>query len=240
MTTGREIYLQTLDAVESKTARKAALQRAHDIREFEIELYWKRANYFWLLQAAVFAAVGLTWKAEGAALPEILPIGLASLGVITAWGGWLANQGSKFWQQNWEHHIDMLEAEFEGNIYKTVYVGPLGISWSLTRVSEALSLCFTVFWFFVLILATLTKNPDWTFKSSELAWPHTLIEWETIGSWLFTVAGVRFLFRQSSRISGKHIDYPDEMDRHGDPMGFPRLRRATNARAFLVRREPNI
>ena len=45
--------------VTSTLDQKAALNRAHEIRKFEIELYWKRATYFWLLQAAVFTALGL-------------------------------------------------------------------------------------------------------------------------------------------------------------------------------------
>jgi len=33
----------------------AALEKAHDIRKFEIELYWKRASYFWTIIAVAFA-----------------------------------------------------------------------------------------------------------------------------------------------------------------------------------------
>ncbi|PNK76643.1 hypothetical protein CEQ35_022730 [Yersinia enterocolitica] len=32
-----------------------ALEKAHEIRKFEIELYWKRTAYFWTLIAAMFA-----------------------------------------------------------------------------------------------------------------------------------------------------------------------------------------
>lgn len=32
-----------------------ALKYAHDIRKFEIELYWKRATYFWTFIGAAFA-----------------------------------------------------------------------------------------------------------------------------------------------------------------------------------------
>ncbi len=34
---------------DSKTL-EAAFKQASDIRKFEIELYWKRATYFWALQ----------------------------------------------------------------------------------------------------------------------------------------------------------------------------------------------
>lgn len=43
-----------LDSSDSDK-RKFALEHALDIRKFEIELYWKRATYFWTLIAATFA-----------------------------------------------------------------------------------------------------------------------------------------------------------------------------------------
>lgn len=91
MSEARNLYLRTigLNASNKKELRKAALARAHDVRQFEIELYWKRANYFWLLQAAVFAAVGLTWRSVPS-LPLYVPVALSSLGVLTAYAGWLA------------------------------------------------------------------------------------------------------------------------------------------------------
>ena len=38
----------------SAELRKKALQVAIENRRFEIELYWKRATYYWALIAAVF------------------------------------------------------------------------------------------------------------------------------------------------------------------------------------------
>ncbi|QNR65148.1 hypothetical protein IAQ67_14620 [Paenibacillus peoriae] len=35
--------------------QKKALEMALDIRKFEIDLYWKRATYFWAFIAATFA-----------------------------------------------------------------------------------------------------------------------------------------------------------------------------------------
>lgn len=39
-----------------------ALEQAHDIRKFEIDLYWKRAAYFWTFIAATFAGYFLLQK----------------------------------------------------------------------------------------------------------------------------------------------------------------------------------
>ena len=38
-----------------KEIRTKALERALDIRKFEIDLYWKRAAYFWTFIAATLA-----------------------------------------------------------------------------------------------------------------------------------------------------------------------------------------
>lgn len=40
--------------------RKSALNKAHDIRKFEIELYWNCTLYFWGFQIALITAFGLT------------------------------------------------------------------------------------------------------------------------------------------------------------------------------------
>jgi hypothetical protein len=44
--------------------QKEALAHALEIRRFEIELYWKRATYFWTFIAAAFAAYGIIQKAR--------------------------------------------------------------------------------------------------------------------------------------------------------------------------------
>jgi hypothetical protein len=48
----------------NKPLLEKALEHALDIRKFEIELYWKRASYFWTLIAAAFAAYFLILGAE--------------------------------------------------------------------------------------------------------------------------------------------------------------------------------
>lgn len=221
-------------------ARKAALARAHEIRQFEIELYWKRANYFWLLQASVFAAVGLTWKADAGSFPRIVPIGLASLGVLTACAGWLATYGSKFWQRNWEHHIDMLESEFEGDLYKTVFVSSSGIKWSLTGISEGLAACFFAFWIFVLLVVSMWANPDWTFKPHDFIWPPSQLEVFTLASWAITMVGILHLFKQGSGVKGAKVEYGSSLDFVAGATHKPRLTKDIAAKPFLVRREPKI
>jgi hypothetical protein len=240
MSSARLLYLKTvgLENDDKSGIRKAALDRAHEIREFEIELYWKRANYFWLLQAAVFAAVGLTWKAE-ASLSTLLPIGLAGLGVITSFAGWLAAKGSKFWQRNWEHQIDMLEGEFEGNLYKTIYVSPEGVGWSLTGVSERLSLCFVIFWILTLIGLSAHLN-HWTGNPSELSLAAlTTHDVLTFTCWALTAFGSNLLMRPSTGIEGRIFNYPDDRSSQKMNTVAPTLISRKGKRR-LIRREPNL
>lgn len=138
------------NAERQREARRAALDRAHDIRKFEIELYWKRATYFWLLQAAVFTAFGLILREENPETWGLVPVALSCLGLLTALSGWLSSLGSKFWQSNWEHHIDMLEDEFEGRLHKTAWVGSIGARWSVSGVNERLGFFFMFFWIFTI------------------------------------------------------------------------------------------
>jgi DUF2934 family protein len=120
----RTRYLGTLgfyDGSEATAKRlAAALKRAYRIRNFEIEHYWKRATYFWAFQVAIFAAFGLLWKQTAAWSP--VTVLLAGLGILTAVANSLSARGSRFWQENWESHIDMLEDEIEGRLYKTVWL----------------------------------------------------------------------------------------------------------------------
>lgn len=51
-----------------REVHKEALKQAYEIRKFEIELYWKRATYFWTFLGASFvgyAAHVLTPQIEG-------------------------------------------------------------------------------------------------------------------------------------------------------------------------------
>src|SRR5712675_537808 len=84
------------------------LPRSLGVRKFEIDLYWKRATYFWAFQAISFAALGLSIK-DGEPHIGIALLGAAALGALTGFTGWLTAKGSKFWQENWEAHVEMLE-----------------------------------------------------------------------------------------------------------------------------------
>jgi hypothetical protein len=131
-------YLSTLgldgSGATGKPRLEAALTRAYALRNFEIEHYWKRATYFWAFQVAIFAAFGLLWKATEITTSPIT-VALAGLGILTALANAFSARGSRVWQDNWENHIDMLEDEIEGRLYKTVWM-PEYRSYSVSRVNK--------------------------------------------------------------------------------------------------------
>lgn len=96
-----------------------------DVRKFEIEMYWKRATYFWAFIVIAFGAYGgvLTAKPESfiASIQNIALFTIACVGLVFSVAWYFVNRGSKFWQRNWEYHADLREDAVVGPIYKTVY-----------------------------------------------------------------------------------------------------------------------
>lgn len=105
-----------------------ALKNAIKSREFEIQMYWKRASYFWLFVSALWVAFGkllLDWgyldglnKDNLYQFSTLLVLSFTGLGLSVAW--YFVNKGSKFWQENWEYQINFLENEIIGKSYKTI------------------------------------------------------------------------------------------------------------------------
>jgi hypothetical protein len=104
----------------NKKQRRKALKHALDIRKFEIELYWKRTTYFWTLIAAIIAGFCLV-QVKADKFKQDLSVILSCLGIVFSFGWICVNKGSKHWQENWETHVDMLENEFTGPLYKIVF-----------------------------------------------------------------------------------------------------------------------
>ena len=152
MTDLRRRYFETLalpDYPPSKPPPPSlvdALDRAHELRKFEIEHYWKRAQYFWGFQVAIFAAFGLLWKESTASPWQPLAFALAALGLLTAIANTLSAAGSKFWQNNWEYHIDLLEDRVEGRLHKTVWMPKGRMGYLVSGVNQTLGWCFVAFW----------------------------------------------------------------------------------------------
>ena len=131
---------------KAKEIHKKAYEIANENRKFEIENYWKRANYYWLFQASVYAGYFYSVTAGNNEFlcknPEII-VGITCLGFLTALAWFLSNIGSKQWQSNWENHVDELEDGITGPLYKIV--GNDG-TWSVSRINEFVSLFSVLAW----------------------------------------------------------------------------------------------
>lgn len=152
---------QYLALFPTRGQREAALKHAQDVRKFEIDLYWKRATYFWTLIAALFAGY-FVLQGTGS-FPDSSHV-VACLGLILSVAWYLVGRGSKFWQQNWEFHLDCLEDDFTGPLHKTVFnqeelsflqlIGPY--PYSPSKINQTVGLSVIAIWF-VLIFSGSTK-----------------------------------------------------------------------------------
>ena len=149
------------DIKEADTRAGRALAYALDIRKFEIELYWKRATYFWAFIAAAFAGYALTYKTATDHEPW-LSILFSALGLVFSFAWYLVNRGSKFWQANWERHVDLLEDITLGPLYKVICVGGTEETFltspgqfSVTKLNQILSVFVTLVWVLLLVKSLL-------------------------------------------------------------------------------------
>lgn len=164
-------YQDKFGPKESKK-RKATLERALDSRKFEIEMYWKRATYFWAFIAAAFAGYGVIVSKPEIPEGQFLSFFLACLGLVVSFGWLLANRGSKQWHENWENHVDLLEDDEIGPLFKVtmrrrrpqsfrewadvVLVGPS--RYSVSKINQLISLYVTVIWFVLIYEAFPSAN----------------------------------------------------------------------------------
>jgi MFS family permease len=159
-----------------KEAIRYAYETAHRIREFEIDLYWRRTAYIWAMQAALIGIAVIsrsfgdttfeldTSAGWGSALltsrtsPSehglIATILVSMLAFIVA-SLWLTLiTGAKFWQDNWERHVDILGQELGQNLYQVypIILSPKGRRcdqippYSVTKINKYLVYSFIFFW----------------------------------------------------------------------------------------------
>jgi len=147
---------------DAETKKTEALKYALEIRSFEIELYWKRATYFWAFIGATLAGYGAV-QASSIPSKADLSVALSCLGLVFSFGWFLVNKGSKQWQENWENHVDLLEDDIIGPLYKIVLTRPepskkkwlkrfvVGPGpFSVSKINQIISLFVIVLWLFLL------------------------------------------------------------------------------------------
>lgn len=150
---------------------KFSYQQAWSAKNFEIELYWKRAQYFWAFQIAAFAGYfGVLssddYSSKTPKNPEILFF-VICIGFITALAWAFINQGSKTWQRHWEIHVDMLEKSITGPLYQIVTSQK---TFSVSKINDIVSRFFVFVWVLLSIKyfdTHLTLNP---LKSTDFNW----------------------------------------------------------------------
>jgi hypothetical protein len=103
------------DDESDKNLLSRALNQALEARKFEIEMYWKRATYFWAFIGVAFVGfVTLLKDSHG-----FSALVLAQIGFVFSLAWHLVNRASKAWQENWENHVELLEDKVIGPLYKT-------------------------------------------------------------------------------------------------------------------------
>lgn len=163
--------------------KEKAFEKAHDIRKFEIELYWKRTTYFWAFIAASFAGYFAILTSKSISFQEQYLFLIESIGFVFSLGWFFVNRASKHWQLNWEKVIDSLEDDITGPLMKN-HINNHNSFWSLTlsyrfsvsRINQIISCFITLIWFLLMILTSIDiiRNCQFSLKGSWL-YPLNLI-----------------------------------------------------------------
>lgn len=181
---------------------KESYDKAHDIRKFEIELYWKRTTYIWTLVAALITACAILAAAyyrvhdadplKDKALSETRNFLLASLAgvsffgvIITITASFILKSG-EYWQKNWEYHVSLLEPLFSGRLYSTL-LDKNKNRYSIAGLNNFLYIIFLFLWIAIFVIITLTLSQDfpaWYYFSPLIIFGATFVLTNMIISWI--------------------------------------------------------
>jgi len=136
-----------------KKKQLQALKTALDTRKFEIELYWKRATYFWAFIASSFTGYFALMASKNFHQYSLLTALIAVMGFCFSLGWYFVNRGSKYWQENWEAHVGKLEEIKHGPLFKILLI-PKHSKWqllksypfSVSRINNVLSIITIIIW----------------------------------------------------------------------------------------------
>jgi hypothetical protein len=151
---------QPVDSSQKPGKQEQALERAWITRNYEIDKFWQRSQFFWVFIAFVFGAYGAVKINKESPIYATIPyidLYLILLGGIVSVAWLLVIKGSKFWQENWEAHIDHLEDAITGPLHKTVYTKGKD-AFSVSRINGYLAIVVIVVW--VLLLCNFFVNCD--------------------------------------------------------------------------------
>lgn len=133
------------DSTESTDSRVAApsspisstdlYKTALNTRNFEINLFWQRCNYFLVLNSALAYGV-ISLKDDKYLLP------LSILGTLVCLLWYRVALGSKYWQERWEFCLNRLETDLKGRKHFPTEVTLFSGRWQdiQKEVEESLSM----------------------------------------------------------------------------------------------------
>lgn len=151
---------------------KRAFEKAWETRNFEIEMYWRRATYFWAFIASTFVGYLALVGSENYSKPDVNShvevYMLICIGFVLSCAWLLTNIGSKSWQRHWEVHVDLLENRFTGPLYKTVYPTE---TFSVSKINEIVSAVFAGVWLLLGIKYLVNQDLlNFNFIPSNMNW----------------------------------------------------------------------
>lgn len=163
---------------EASNPRERALMQSLDTRKLEIDLYWKRASYFWTLIAAAFAGYIVLVSSDSPM--EGMLVLVSCIGFTLSFAWYLVNRGSKYWQENWESHVDLLEDGIIGPLYRTTISQKeyrwfrlvSGYPYSVSKVNQIISIYITMVWMGLIVHSCW---PSVLNSSVELESKHVLV-----------------------------------------------------------------
>lgn len=159
---GNEVYKQSAPTEKQLSILNEAYKQTLDTRKFEIELYWKRATFMWPVNGALLVLLGVFAKLFYDASLDKRTEYLLATSVISLLGYLVSiissgmSQSGKYWQENWEYHLDMLEPFFCGHLFKT-HISRRPKPYSISRLQDTVNLILLLLWiviFFVSISHT--------------------------------------------------------------------------------------
>lgn len=158
------------------TVLREAYDKAHYIRNVELELFWKRATYCFTIIAALITLTGILFSAyfkDAASSRDnnilYLIAFVAFLGTIFTILSNLITKSGEYWKRNWEFHITFLEPLFSGRLYSTHLIN----SDYRTSIAKATSIFFFamyICWCVVIFIIALILFKDEPVKYSRFTW----------------------------------------------------------------------
>jgi hypothetical protein len=132
---------------------------AVQVRNFEIELFWKRSVFFWGFISSAFVGYAALRKAN----PD-LGLVVACFGMVCSCAWSLLNRGSKYWQESWEAKVEKAEPGVTGRFFVLEEPAQIHKGWwlrarqySVSRLAIALSDYVSLLWF-ALVTAELFRR----------------------------------------------------------------------------------